>query len=199
VELRRVEELDTGILLRAYDQGKLRVSQDEALDPVSRLHPLDNRQQAASGFRDEEPIHELAMSPDGREVVYIGDAGGRRQLYLRRMDGLESVPLPGTEGGYNPFFSPDGQSVAFGAGGKLRRVSVKGSEATVICDAPSLRGGSWSPDDTILFTPGVTTGLSRVPATGGTPTLVTTRDPAQAFIELRCYVNYVRAEVFSGR
>jgi hypothetical protein len=59
----------------------------------------------------------LALSPDGSTLAFmarkVGGTSAGVQLYLRRLDQLQSVPLRGTEGAVNPFFSPDGQWVAF--------------------------------------------------------------------------------------
>src|SRR6185295_14057061 len=96
--------------------------------------------------------------------------------FVRRLDQLQATPLPGTEGARNPFFSPDGQWVAFFAGGKLKKIAANGSAAVTLCDAPNGRGGSWADDGTIVFTPDnqpqVT--LLRVPSGGGTPQPLTT-------------------------
>ena len=71
----------------------------------------------------------VALSPDGTHLAYVARQGGIQQLYLRAMDSLEAMPIPGTEGAVNPFFSPDGQWVGFFAGGTLKKVSVNGGAA----------------------------------------------------------------------
>jgi serine/threonine-protein kinase len=118
----------------------------------------------------------LAISPDGTQVVYQAESGGVTRLYLRRVDQFEAEPLPGTEGGDTPFFSPDGGWVGFFSGGTLRKVLVEGSVPQVICDVPTPSlSASWGPDGTILFDDN---GLQlwRVPATGGSPERLTTPD-----------------------
>src|SRR5262249_49745195 len=77
----------------------------------------------------------------------------------------------GTEGASSPFFSPDGQWLTFFAGGKLKKISVTGGAAVTLCDAPNGRGGTWTDDDTIIFTPANVSNvtLMRVSAAGGTP------------------------------
>ena len=124
-----------------------------------------------------------ASLPTGRRRV--GDSvTGRHDARVRRATGgpgassssascdqLQAAALAGTEGAESPFFSPDGQWIAFFAGGKLKKVSVTGGAAVTLCDAPQGRGGTWADDDTILFTPtsAPNTTLMRVSAAGGTP------------------------------
>ena len=69
-------------------------------------------------------------------------AAARPQLYVRRLDQLQATPLAGTDGAQSPFFSPDGQWIAFFAGGKLKKIAVTGGAAVTLCDAPNGRGGA---------------------------------------------------------
>ncbi len=122
------------------------------------------------------------LSPDGSVLAFVarkaaGEAS-QSQLYVRRLDQLEAAPLAGTEGVRNPFFSPDGEWIAFFAGGKLKKVAIAGGAAATLCDAPEDRGGTWSEDGSILFTPALQTGLWRVPSAGGQAEALTTPDPA---------------------
>lgn len=83
---------------------------------------------------------------------------------------------PRTEEAQHPFFSPDGEWIAFFADRKLKRVAVAGGSPISICDAPVVgHGGSWSPDGTIVFDPG-DVGLLSVAATGGAPEPLTSQD-----------------------
>ncbi|MGE5242851.1 MAG: protein kinase domain-containing protein [Betaproteobacteria bacterium] len=115
----------------------------------------------------------VVLSPNGTQMVYILRGGERAQLYLRRLDRDQATALPGTEGAFAPFFSPDGQWVAFFAQGKLKKVAVTGGLPVTLCDAADARGGDWGPDDNILFTPTADSPLERVSADGGTPEPVT--------------------------
>jgi eukaryotic-like serine/threonine-protein kinase len=122
----------------------------------------------------------LAISPDGTHLVYVAGRGESKQLYLRSMDRLEVTPLGGTENASSPFFSPDSQWIGFFANGKLKKINLRGSFPTTLCDATTDdRGGSWGPDDTIIFAPAATSGLMRVPTSGGTPQALTSPDPGK--------------------
>ena len=115
----------------------------------------------------------MALSPDGRHLVYsAGDDTGSR-LYVRGMDETQATPIPGTEGGVGPFFSPDGEWVGFWADGFLEKVRTDGSPPVPVCDAPSPPfGASWGADDVIVFGQ-YEGGVLRVSAGGGAPEEIT--------------------------
>jgi len=119
-----------------------------------------------------------AISPDGSMVVFcaVGGGGGKR-LWLRRLDSYDARPLTGTDEASYPFWSPDSRSIGFFTPGAVRRFDVE--EGTVVTVAPVLynaRGGAWSSEDVILFSPSFRSGLSRVAASGGDVTAVTVLD-----------------------
>ncbi len=109
----------------------------------------------------------VVISSDGRLLAYIALQGSVQQLYLRAMDSLEARAIPGTDGAVNPFFSPDGQSLGFFAGGKLKKVSVNGGGATTLGDAAIARGASWGSQGTIAFAPSVGGPVQQMPEGGG--------------------------------
>ncbi|MHC4385165.1 MAG: protein kinase domain-containing protein, partial [Planctomycetota bacterium] len=116
----------------------------------------------------------LAVSPDGSRLVFIGRSTPWSQLYMRPLDELVEVPIPGSDGAWGMFFSPDSQWIAYCNGDKLMKRSVQGGPPSTVCDAPSFRGGTWCDDGTIVFAPENDGGLSRVLAAGGTPEPLTT-------------------------
>jgi serine/threonine-protein kinase len=123
----------------------------------------------------------LALSPDGSRLVYAGPTlGGGNQLWLRERNELNATPLPGTEGGYQPFFSPDGQRVGFliiQRARELNVVSLTGEPpVTLMGDSVFRLGGSWGPDGFIYFSMQPDGGLARIPATGGAPEVVSVPD-----------------------
>jgi serine/threonine-protein kinase len=121
-----------------------------------------------------EQDSEIAVSPDGKRLVYLGGVGATRQLFLRELDQVEGKELPETKGASQPFFSPDGQSIGFQAGGKLKTLFLNGGRPKILCDASKLAGGTWCPDNTIFFTPAWSMGIWKVSADGGDPEQVTT-------------------------
>ena len=121
----------------------------------------------------------LALSPDGSVLAFQGEKNGSEQLYVRKLEQLQAVPLPGTVGASQPFFSPDGQWIGFFAEGKLKKVAVAGGAAATICDAPQPRGGAWGEDGDIVFSIAASVSsprnsLLRVSSDGGTPQPATT-------------------------
>jgi serine/threonine-protein kinase len=117
----------------------------------------------------------LALSPDGRVLVFSATKDGSQQLFLRAMDRLEAVPIAGTENGRSPFFSPNGDWIGFWSNGSLRKIPLSGGAATAICQTAAIMGASWSTEDSIMFAK-AGGGLFEVPASGGSPREITKLD-----------------------
>jgi serine/threonine-protein kinase len=118
---------------------------------------------------------DLALTPNGKHVVYVGDNG--TQLFVRALDALEPVAI--TRGAVSgPFVSPDGQWVGFFDDNNLKKVAITGGPAITIALANGdHRGATWAPDNTIIFATGSTGTLRRVSASGGMSEVLA--DPAQ--------------------
>ncbi len=130
--------------------------------------------------RDISPdFVQLAISPDGQQLVTAPTFGGAAPLWLRPLGSTSGRTLPGTEGAGFPFWSPDGASIGFFADGKLKRIDVESHAVEIVADAPVPRGGAWQADGTILFAPNPVGPLFRVPATGGQPTAATRLEKGQ--------------------
>ena len=124
-----------------------------------------------------------ALSPDGRLVVFSARADNVTTLWLRSLTLNETWQLPGTDGGISPFWSPDNASIGFFADRKLKRLDLNGLGSrsrdgrvpgvpVTLTEVRSQRGGTWGPDNTIVFAPfpGV---LKRISADGGAVTNLT--------------------------
>jgi serine/threonine protein kinase len=139
-------------------------------------------------FYSDVETHNIALSPDGRQLAFIAAKDASRFLWLYSLEELSPQPIPGTEGAYSPFWSPDNRYIAFFSQGKLKRLDISGLSVQTLC---SLSGeidtvGTWG-EGVILFndqfneaTPSSLTSAEKssaaiysVPTTGGTPALLT--------------------------
>jgi serine/threonine-protein kinase len=114
----------------------------------------------------------IAISPDGRRIAYVGPSKTGHMLWMREMNDFEGKPLGGTEGAQAPFFSPNGEFIAFfGEGGNQAKLLVTpvtgGMIRTVVADSASAFGGSWARDGNIYFTFASGGGIARVAQEGG--------------------------------
>ena len=161
-------------------------SPQPAREVTRTLVSLSPAEQLSSSSGDGRPSRTaLAVAPDGRSLVFSGWIGDRLQLYVRPLQELDAKPLAGTEGGVNPFFSPDGQWVGFWARGELRKIPLAGGPPVSVCqlEGPPF-GASWGADDQIVMGR-LNAGLWQVPATGGMPSSLTTLDKSQGEVSHR--------------
>jgi eukaryotic-like serine/threonine-protein kinase len=121
----------------------------------------------------------FALSPDGRQIVFVASGDGGSRLWLRSLATTTPQPLAGTEGASFPFWSPDGRSIGFFAATALKRLDLGGGAPQAL--APVIRGfgGTWHADGVIVFAPGRAGPLMRVSATGGEAVAMTTLGPQQ--------------------
>jgi Tol biopolymer transport system component len=115
----------------------------------------------------------FALSPDGRVLVYGAETPTGRMLFQQPLSQLEPRPIPGTADAdpdlLGIVFSPDGKSIAYHAGGALKRIRLDGTDARTITTKPTNAGASWGADGTIIFANWPDSVLWRVSADGGTP------------------------------
>jgi eukaryotic-like serine/threonine-protein kinase len=107
----------------------------------------------------------FAISPDGRKVIFQATTEGKTQLWLRRFESETAQPLQGTDNAQAPFWSPDSQSIAFTADGKLKRIDVAGGPVRSLADS-LMNSGTWNSDGVILFKKANGTGLARISTSG---------------------------------
>jgi Tol biopolymer transport system component len=118
----------------------------------------------------------LAISPDGRRLAFVATSEGLPRLWVRGFDSVEARPLAGSEGAKNPFWSPDGRSLAFFADARLKRIDVDNGLVQTLANALFAYGGSWNRDGSILFSESPLRPVLRTTATGAAPVDVTTRE-----------------------
>ena len=126
------------------------------------------------------PAHDMAMAPNGHTLAVVAyrEFARNNVIWIYELGSPAARTLPDTEGATFPFWSPDGQFIAFFADGKLKKLDISGGPVQAICDASSGRGGTWNKNGVIVFTPDARLGggLYRVSASGGTPIQISTPD-----------------------
>jgi DNA-binding winged helix-turn-helix (wHTH) protein/Tol biopolymer transport system component len=118
-----------------------------------------------------------ALSPDGKQLVFVAPFESEMILWTQTLGELEARPVMGTNGAHAPFWSPDGDYIAFHAQSRLKRISARGDGSPTdiaVADLPPIRGGTWSADGTIVFAG--SEGLYRIPSDGGEAELLTRID-----------------------
>jgi serine/threonine protein kinase len=130
-------------------------------------------------FRVGSNSGNVALSPDGSRIAYVAATQKATTIWLRSLGTDDARSLPGTDGASNLFWSPDGRRIGFFAAGWLRTIDIAGGLPESIAIAPGGRGGAWSEDGTIIFTPAGGRPLSKVAATGGAVAQLTTLDAAR--------------------
>jgi len=134
----------------------------------------------------DAPSGAMVLSPDGRHIAFVARSDdGKQMLWVRALDALTAQPLAGTDGAMFPFWSPDSRFIGFFSAGKMRKIDATGGPSQALCDATDGRGGSWSDDGQILFTPSTSDPIYKVSAAGGAPVAVTQIDPKNAEVSHR--------------
>jgi Tol biopolymer transport system component len=126
-------------------------------------------------------FRDLSLSPDGRYIAFtaVPHAGGKSLLWVRSFDSLEPRALADTEDAAFAFWSPTSDALGFFANGKLWTVARDGGNPRIVAAAPDGRGGSWNREGVIVFAAAPGAGLSRVAASGGGATPITTLNTAE--------------------
>jgi serine/threonine-protein kinase len=147
--------------------------------PAARVPPAELRRVSAELGTDASLVTyqygqgpAVILSPNGEMLAFVAQRSGgeARRIYVRRLDELQAAPLAGTDGALNPFFSPDSQWIAFFADGTLKKIPASGGGAITLCPVLNNRGGAWSEDGRIVFSPDREAApLWQISSSGGKP------------------------------
>ena len=125
---------------------------------------------------------EVAISPDGRSVVFVvGDPQKTEsQLWIRSLDSVVARRVEGGDGAHLPFWSPDGSRIGFwGSDLKVKTLPAQGGRPAIVCNSTGFRGAAWNKNDVIVFAQDSSGVLFQVSANGGEPTPVTKLDESR--------------------
>ena len=133
------------------------------------------------------PATDITISPNGHTIAVVAyqESARKNMIWIYELGSHGARSLAGTEGASYPFWSADGRSIAFFADAQLKKLEVAGGPVQTVCDAPQGRGGTWNKDGVIVLAPETTAGLFRVPASGGTPTKISSMDMSRGEGSLR--------------
>jgi serine/threonine-protein kinase len=153
-----------GLVALAGVGSTLWLSTRKAPAPVVTRYSVFLRPQES--LRPSAIAGNIAVSRDGNRIAYVGASEGGSRIWLREHDKLRPTPMPGTEGGVSPFFSPDGNQIGFIVNGRsLRVVSLSGSPPVTLTDSLNATAGDWGTDGYIYVE--LQEGLGRIRASGG--------------------------------
>ena len=153
----------------------LRASGDSADTTPSPLRKFT----IETGTFDNADRRPAVLSPDGRRIAYIHDNG----LWIRDLFSLESRPLvsapgrPPEEAPNNPIWSTDSRQIAYTGSGRLWKIPAEGGSPAAVCNVgDGFAGGTWLPDDRLIYS--IPRGdMFEVSARGGDPKVFLARDP----------------------
>ncbi len=115
------------------------------------------------------PQTAIALSPSGDRLAYVAPRGNTTMLAVRPLDSDLAATLPGTEGAYHPFFSPDGAWIGFFSGNLLRKVPAAGGSPVTLVGVDRITGASWVTADRILVLESEGFDLHWISASGARP------------------------------
>jgi Tol biopolymer transport system component len=118
----------------------------------------------------------LALSPDGKTMVYVGPYQNTTALFSRYLSSSQIELLSGTDGAYNPFFSPNGKWIGFFANDRLKKITLDKREPTELCRAAVTYGACWTINGKIIFSNLDGTQMLWVDESGGEPKIITMHD-----------------------
>jgi serine/threonine-protein kinase len=114
------------------------------------------------------PRNSIALSTDGKTLIYAARVRGKDQLYRRDLTDPAAAAVAGTEGAFAPFVSPDGAWIGFFAEGELRKVPLEGGSPVRLTSAPETAGADWGTNGDILMAVREGWDLGWVSGSGGT-------------------------------
>lgn len=164
-------------LLVGLAAGRFLINRTGSATPITRYWNLVLPPHAPLALTGPGPLgvwqSALALSPAGDILAYATSRAGSTALAVRRLDRDSAVVLPGSEGAYHPFFSPNGDWIAFFSGNELRKVPTQGGSVVTVTTVERPAGAAWPTADRILLFQQDGFQMRWVAASGGSDSTIT--------------------------
>ncbi|KFB08833.1 Tol-Pal system beta propeller repeat protein TolB [Nitratireductor basaltis] len=126
-------------------------------DGNSNIFTMDLRTRATARLTDTNAIDTSpSYSPDGSQIVFTSDRGGRAQIYVMGADGSNQRRISFGNGSYStPVWSPRGDLIAFTkqSGGEFQIgvMRTDGSGERILTSGYLQEGPTWSPNGRVIM------------------------------------------------
>lgn len=95
---------------------------------------------------------EFAISPDGARLAFTATGPNGTSIWIREMASLNLRPVPGTEGAWSVFWSPDSRSVYFSVKRVLKEANLDTGSTRSVANLPLLASlGTWRAKGDLLL------------------------------------------------
>ena len=116
----------------------------------------------------------MSISPDGRYLAFVAYSAGQRLFWVRSLSAIDGSSFARYRRRLLGLLVAGQSRLAFFADGKLKRIEASGKSLQTVCSLPQPGDatGTWGSKGTLLFSQEEDGSIYRVPATGGTPSLL---------------------------
>jgi DNA-binding winged helix-turn-helix (wHTH) protein len=94
----------------------------------------------------------FAISPDGKRLAFTATGPAGTNVWVRDLASLDMRPVPGTEGAWVVFWSPESRSIFYSVKRALKEANLETGSTRSVANLPLLATGTWrSKGDLLLY------------------------------------------------